>query len=92
MILASPREELQMDPTTPVSRELQILMPVIAETMKFAVQVINQTRAIAEVLIEKGVLSQAELDVAIKKAPPVAEKLNGGSERADKETELISCI
>ena len=64
-----------MDPNTPISRELEMLLPVIAETMKFAVQAISQTRAIADVLIEKGILSQAELDAAMKKVPPVAGTL-----------------
>jgi hypothetical protein len=54
------------DPTKrPVSRELEALMPALAETMKFAVQALAQAGALADVLIEKGVLTKAELDAKV---------------------------
>jgi hypothetical protein len=49
----------------PVSRELEILIPVLADTMKFATQAIAQSSALAKVLSSKGVVSQAELDAAM---------------------------
>jgi hypothetical protein len=49
----------------PVSRELEILIPPLAETMKFATQAIAQSSALAKVLIAKGVVSQSELDAAM---------------------------
>lgn len=38
------------------------LLPVLAETMKFATQALAEAGALASVLIEKGVLTRAELD------------------------------
>lgn len=62
------------DPTKrPVSRELEILMPTIAETMKLATQALCQSTALAQILIQKGVLTQAELDTAM----PSVQKLRG---------------
>ena len=54
-----------MDMNKPVSGELAILMPVLAETMKFATQALAETGALSEVLIAKGVLTKAELDAAM---------------------------
>jgi hypothetical protein len=64
-----------MDPSSPISPEFEMLMPILAETMKYASQALAQSVAIAEVLIEKGILTQAELDAAIKKAAPLTKKL-----------------
>jgi len=64
------------DPTKrPVSRELEILIPVLAETMKFATQAIAQSSALAKVLIAKGVLTQAELNEAMTSTQKMTEKL-----------------
>ncbi len=49
----------------PGSRELEILLPPLAETMKFATQALAQSRALADVLIGKGIVTQAELDAAM---------------------------
>ncbi len=59
----------------PVSRELEILIPVLADTMKFATQAIAQSSALAKVLISKGVLSQAELDAAMSSTQKMRDSL-----------------
>ena len=64
-----------MDPNKTVGRELEILLPVLAETMKFATQALAQSRVLADVLIEKGVVSQTELDAAIRKTPAASQRL-----------------
>ncbi|HVR23931.1 MAG TPA: hypothetical protein VMU26_11480 [Candidatus Polarisedimenticolia bacterium] len=51
-----------MNPDKPVSPEVAALIPTLANTMKFATQALAQSSAIAEVLIEKGILTKAELD------------------------------
>ena len=43
--------------------------------MKFAVQALNQSTALAEVLILKGVVTKTELDEEIKKHRDVTNKL-----------------
>lgn len=64
------------DPTQrPISRELEILIPPLAETMKFATQAIAQLSALAKVLIAKGVLTQAELDAAMTSTQKMRESL-----------------
>jgi len=64
-----------MDPRSPISPELELLMHVLADTMKFASQALAQSVAIAEVLIEKGILTKAELDMSMLKTPPLTKKL-----------------
>jgi hypothetical protein len=41
---------------------LAALLPVLADTMKFATQALSQSTALGELLVEKGVLTKAELD------------------------------
>ena len=41
---------------------LATLLPVLADTMKFATQALAQSAALADLLIEKGILTKAELD------------------------------
>jgi hypothetical protein len=41
---------------------LAALLPVLADTMKFATQALAQSTALAELLIAKGVVTKAELD------------------------------
>ena len=50
-----------MDVDKPVSGELIALMPVLAETMKYALQAIRESSALHELLIEKGVLTKEEV-------------------------------
>lgn len=64
-----------MDKNRPVSRELEMIMPVMAETMKFATQALAQSTALAEVLIAKGIATQAELDAAMSKGKELRENL-----------------
>lgn len=59
----------------PLNQELEILLPPLAETMKFATQALAQSRALADVLIAKGVLTQSELDAAMSPARELTEKL-----------------
>jgi len=41
---------------------LDMLLPAMAETMKFAMQALAQASALSEVLIAKGILTKEELD------------------------------
>lgn len=59
----------------PGSRELEILLPPLAETMKFATQALAQSRALADVLIAKGIVTQAELDAAMNSTQKMRESL-----------------
>jgi hypothetical protein len=54
---------------------LEILMPPLAETMKFATQALAQSRALADVLIAKGILTQSELDAAMASSRELGEGL-----------------
>ncbi len=51
-------------PNTPGldSPGLEMLLPAMAETMKFAMQALAQASALSEVLIAKGIMTKAELD------------------------------
>ena len=49
----------------PVSRELEMLLPMIAHIMKYSTQALSQSTALAEVLIAKGVVTKQELDAAM---------------------------
>jgi hypothetical protein len=54
---------------------LAVLMPVLADTMKFATQALAEASAIAEVLIEKGILTQAELDAKMSQGQKLRDSL-----------------
>jgi len=58
-----------------LSPELEVLLPPLAETMKFATQALAQSRALADVLIAKGLVTQSELDAAMSPARELTEKL-----------------
>ena len=45
----------------PVSRELEMLIPALTDTMKYAVQAVRQSGALTDVLIAKGLVTRAEL-------------------------------
>jgi hypothetical protein len=64
-----------MNPNKPVSGEFAALIPVLADTMKFATQALAEAGAIAAVLIEKGVLTKAELDAKMGQGQKLREKL-----------------
>ena len=51
-----------MDVNKPISGEFAALIPMLADTMKFATQALAESSALAELLIEKGVVTKAELD------------------------------
>jgi len=51
-----------MDANRPDSPGLDMLLPALAETMKFAMQALAQTGALSEVLIAKGIITKEELD------------------------------
>jgi hypothetical protein len=51
-----------MDPNKPISGEFAAMLPVMSQTMQFAVQALQQSIALREVLIAKGILTQEELD------------------------------
>jgi len=54
---------------------LAVLLPALADTMKFATQALAQAGAIAEVLIEKGVLTKAELDAKMSQGQKLRDSL-----------------
>ena len=58
-----------------MSDPLEVLMPPLAETMKFATQALAQSRALADVLIAKGILTQSELDAAMASNRELGEGL-----------------
>jgi transcription initiation factor IIE alpha subunit len=59
----------------PVSPELEMLMPVLAETMKFATQAVRQSSALADLLVEKGVVTREELNEEMRKNQSLTKKL-----------------
>jgi len=59
----------------PVSPELEMLMPVLAETMKFATQAVRQSIALADLLVEKGVVTREELNEHMRKDQNLTNKL-----------------
>jgi len=54
---------------------LAALLPVLADTMKFATQALAEAGAIADVLIEKGVLTKAELDAKMGQGQKLRDSL-----------------
>ena len=52
----------KMDENRPDSPSLDMLLPALAETMKFAMQALAQAGALSEVLMAKGVVTKEELD------------------------------
>ena len=66
----------QNDPVMrPVSPELEVLMPALAETMKFAAQALRQSIALADLLVEKGVVTREELNEQMRKDQNLTNKL-----------------
>jgi hypothetical protein len=59
----------------PVSHELEMLLPVLAETMKFATQALAQSTALSEVMIAKGLATKAELDAAMSSGRELKDEL-----------------
>jgi hypothetical protein len=59
----------------PVSRELEILLPVLAETMKFATQALAQSTAVYEVLISKKIATRQELEAAMSSSQKMRDSL-----------------
>jgi transcription initiation factor IIE alpha subunit len=59
----------------PISGELEVIVPVLAETMKFATQALGQSSALADLLVEKGVVTREELDEHMKKNQSLTNKL-----------------
>jgi hypothetical protein len=72
-----PEREGEMDDPLkrPVSRELEMLIPALADTMKYAVQAVRQSGALADVLIAKGLVTRAEFDEAMKPTANLSGKL-----------------
>jgi len=54
---------------------LAALLPALADTMKFATQALAEAEAIADVLIEKGVLTKAELDAKMAQGQKLRDSL-----------------
>jgi CRISPR/Cas system CSM-associated protein Csm2 small subunit len=64
-----------MDKNRPISRELEMMMPALAQTMKYAVQAVNQSSALYEVLLAKGLVTKAEIDEKMRSTEDVSKKL-----------------
>jgi hypothetical protein len=64
-----------MDANKPISGKFAALLPVLADTMKFATQALTEADALASVLIEKGVLTKEELDAKMSSAQSLRETL-----------------
>ncbi|MGA8341609.1 MAG: hypothetical protein WB781_06690 [Candidatus Sulfotelmatobacter sp.] len=64
-----------MDVNKPISGEFAALMPMLADTMKFATQALAESSALAELLIEKGVLTKAELEKRMSVGQELRESL-----------------
>jgi hypothetical protein len=54
---------------------LAAVLPALADTMKFATQALAEASAIADVLIEKGVLTKAELDAKMAQGQKLRDSL-----------------
>jgi hypothetical protein len=64
-----------MDVNKPISGEFAALIPMLADTMKFATQALAEAAALAELLIEKGVVTKAELDKRMSVGRELRESL-----------------
>ena len=64
-----------MDVDKPIRGEFAALIPMLADTMKFATQALAESSAIAELLIEKGVVTKAELDARVSVGQELRERL-----------------
>jgi hypothetical protein len=64
-----------MDVNKPISGEFAALIPMLADTMKFATQALAEAAALAELLIEKGVVTKAELDKRMSVGQELRESL-----------------
>jgi hypothetical protein len=64
-----------MDVDKPISGEFAALIPMLADTMKFATQALAESSAIAELLIEKGVVTKSELDARVSVGQELRERL-----------------
>jgi len=64
-----------MDVNKPISGEFAALIPMLADTMKFATQALAESSAIAELLIEKGIVTKAELDARVSVGQELREGL-----------------
>jgi len=64
-----------MDINRPISGELAALIPMLADTLKFATQALAESSALAELLIEKGIVTKAELDARVSVGQELRESL-----------------
>jgi hypothetical protein len=67
---------------------LAALLPVLADTMKFATQALAQSTALAELLVAKGVVTQAELDGRMALGQKLRDDLMA---KLDEEIQKQSC-
>jgi hypothetical protein len=66
---------MPVNPNDPTRPELEVLMPALAETMKFATQALRQSIALADLLVEKGIVTKEELNEHLRRDETVAKKL-----------------
>jgi hypothetical protein len=64
-----------MDKNRPISRELEMMMPALAQTMKYAVQAVRQSSALYEVLLAKGLVTKSEIDEKMRSTDDLSKKL-----------------
>jgi hypothetical protein len=58
-----------------VSNEFSALVPLLSETMMFAAQAIAQSSALAQVLVEKGIVTKEEVDKRMSSTQEARKKL-----------------
>ena len=58
-----------------VSPEFAALIPVLAETMRFATQALAQSTAVSELMISKGIATKEELNAAMSSTQEMRGKL-----------------
>lgn len=76
-----------MDVNKPLSAEFAALIPVLAETMKFATQALAQSTAVYEVMIAKGLATKEELQASMSST----QKMRGNLlEMLDKNWKMQS--
>jgi hypothetical protein len=72
---APPKEDVAMDINKPISGVFAALVPVLADTMKFATQALAEASALAELLIKSGFVTKAHLDKRLSVGQELRESL-----------------
>jgi hypothetical protein len=74
-----------MDPNKPISGEFATMLPVISQTMQFAVQALQQSMALRHLLVAKGILTEEELQKSFAQNTQPTKTLQELLARFDKK-------